>query len=126
MHRTRRRSQARVPTVHEASLDLTFIERLSSYATPVRLDSEWLVRIDAHYLGGGRHFGEWEVADIGLLVIFRRGTKIVRTKVGLLQSKRLYPDEQEFNEDEAIDYMVGFARLMKAPEESFLGVTEPR
>jgi hypothetical protein len=117
---------ARVPTVHETSLDLTFIERLSTYSTPVRLDSEWLVRIDTHYLGGGRHFGEWEVADIGVLAIYRQAGKIVRTKVGLLQSKRLYPDEQEFREDEAIDYMVGFARLMRLHEESFLGVTEPR
>lgn len=117
---------SRVPTIHETSLDLTFIERLSGYATPVRFDSQWLVRIDAHYLGGGRHFGQWEVADIGLLVIFRRGQKIVRTKVALLQSKRLYPDEQAFNEDEAIDYMVGFARLMRIAEESFLKITEPR
>jgi hypothetical protein len=117
---------SRVPTVHETSLDLTFIERLSGYAAPVRFESEWLVRIDAHYLGGGRHFGQWEVADIGLLIIFRRGLQILRTKVGLLQSKRLYPDEQGFDEDEAIDYMVGFARLMRIAEESFLKVTEPR
>jgi len=116
----------RVPTVHETSLDLTFIERLSSHATPVRFDSSWLVRIDAHYLGGGRHFGEWEVADIGVLIIFRQGNKIVRTKVGLLQSKRLYPDEQHFSEDEAIDYMIGFGRLMRIAEDSFLNVTEPR
>src|SRR5438477_10300348 len=96
----------RVPTVHETSLDLTLIERLSAFSSPVRFDSEWLVRIDAHYLGGGRHFGQWEIADIGLLVVFRRGGAIVRTKVGLLQSKRLYPDEQEFSEDEAVDYMI--------------------
>jgi len=117
---------SRVPTVHETSLDLTFIERLSGYAAPVRFTSEWVVRIDAHYLGGGRHFGQWEVADIGLLIIFRRGQQLLRTKVGLLQSKRLYPNEQAFDEDEAIDYLVGFARLLHIADESFLKVTEPR
>jgi len=116
---------SRVPTVHETSLDLTFIERLSRFAVPTRFESEWLVRIDAHYLGGGRHFGEWEIADVGLLVIFRRRGTVVRTKVALLQSKRLYPDEQSFSEDEAIDYMVGFGRLMRG-NESYLQVTEPR
>jgi hypothetical protein len=116
---------SRIPTVHETSLDLTFIERLSRFAAPVRLESECLVRIDAHYLGGGRHFGEWEVADIGLLVIFRRAGQVLRTKVALLQSKRLYPDEQDFSEDKAIDYMIGFGRLMPG-DESYFRVTEPR
>ncbi|MBV9071264.1 MAG: hypothetical protein JO231_21290 [Acidobacteria bacterium] len=116
----------RVPTVHETSLDLTLIERLSAFSSPVRFESEWLVRIDAHYLGGGRHFGQWEIADIGLLVVFRRNGVIVRTKVGLLQSKRLYPDEQEFSEDEAVDYMIGFARLMHPQSQEFLSVTSPR
>jgi hypothetical protein len=42
-----------------------------------------------------------------------------------LQSKRLYPDEQDFSEDEAIDYMIGFGRLMRQ-NESYLQVVEPR
>jgi hypothetical protein len=116
---------SRVPTAHETSLDLTFIERLSRFATPIRFESEWVVRLDAHYLGGGRHFGEWEVADVGLLVMFRRRGALIRTKVALLQSKRLYPDEQGFSEDEAIDYMVGFGRLMQT-DEDYLSIIEPR
>jgi hypothetical protein len=72
---------------------------------PRTLTSGWTVRIATHYLGGGRHYGEWngwerrwEVADIGVLVMFREAGKLRRTKVALLQSKRLYPDEQEFEE----------------------------
>jgi len=103
---------SRIPTVHETWLDLTLIEALSEFAIPVKLNSEWLVRIDTHYLGGGRHFGEWEIADIGILVMFRRKGKLERTKVGLLQSKRLYPLEQGFSEDEPVDYMIGFGRLL--------------
>ncbi len=116
---------SRVPMAHETSLDLTLIERLSHFGSPVRFPSEWLVRIETHYLGGGRHFGAWEIADVGLLVVFRRGGRVVRTKVALLQSKRLYPDEEGFNEDQAVDYILGFARLMQG-DESFLRVSEPR
>jgi len=30
-----------------------------------------------------------------------------------LQSKRLYPDEQEWDEDSPLDYMVGFRRIFQ-------------
>jgi hypothetical protein len=103
---------SRIPTAHETWLDLTMIEALSEFAVPVKLPSEWLVRIDTHYLGGGRHLGQWEVADIGILVMFRRQGHLERTKVALLQSKRLYPVEQGFSEDEAVDYRIGFGRLL--------------
>lgn len=114
-----------IPTVHETSLDLSFIEALTHYAAPFEFDSGWTVRLDTHYLGGGRHWDEWEVADIGVLVLFRRAGKLIRSKIGLLQSKRLYPIEQEFDEDTAIDYMIGFGRLLES-DETFLRVTEPR
>lgn len=106
----------RMPTTHETSLDLTFIEALSQFSAPHRTDSEWIVRLDAHYLGGGRHFGEWEIADIGFIVVFRRSGSVQRRKIALLQSKRLYPQEQGFEEDSAVDYMIGFARLMQGDD----------
>lgn len=74
---------------HETSLDLTVIEQLSQVASPLRFSGEWLVRLDTHYLGGGRHFGSWEIADLGVLVVFRRRGVVERVKVALLQSKRL-------------------------------------
>jgi hypothetical protein len=70
------------------------------------------VRVDAHYLGGGRHLGEWEIADLGLLIVIRDQGTVRLRKVALLQSKRLYPNEQIWEEDTPHDYAIGFARLM--------------
>ena len=64
------RKPAPIPTVHETSLDLTFIEHLSQVAVPYQLPSKWVVRMDTHYLGGGRHFGSWEIADIDFIATF--------------------------------------------------------
>ena len=119
------RKISRMPNVHETSLDLTFIEQLSNHSSPVKLGSGWTVRLDTHYLGGGRHFGSWEIADIGFLVMFRHAGRLVRSKVALLQSKRLYPTEVDFDEDQSIDYFVGFGRLFES-EETHLSVSEPR
>ena len=64
---------ATFPNAHEEALDLTFISHFAQHAVElVRFGSHWTVRIDAHYIGGGRHYRTWEVADIGLMTIFRR------------------------------------------------------
>ncbi len=57
--------------------------------------------------------------------MFRQGGKVVRTKVALLQSKRLYPDEQDLDEDTPIDYMIGFRRLFHS-DDDWDAVTQPR
>ena len=119
------RKISRMPSTHETALDHSLIEALSHYTAPIRLGSGWLVRIDTHYLGGGSHFGSWEVADVGIIVQFRQVGRLIRSKVGLLQSKRLYPSEQEYEEDEPIDYLMGFGRLYE-DDDSFLQVTRPR
>ena len=115
----------RIPTTHETSLDMSFIQALSQQSAPVRMPSGHLVRIDVHFLGGGRHFDLWEVADIGVMVIYREGDNRVRTKVALLQSKRLYPIEQDFDENTPLDYMMGFRRLHES-DEDFLRVSNSR
>lgn len=121
-----------VPTIHEVPLDMTFIQHFLGVSAPQRFLSGWTVEINTHYLGGGRHYGEWddfprrwEIADIGLLVIFRQAGKVLRSKVALLQSKRLYPDEQEFEEDVPLDYMIGFGRLFHS-DDDWAEVIEPR
>ncbi len=114
-----------IPTSHETSLDLTFVEHFSQFAAPVAFDSQWIVRLDTHYLGGGRHFGEWEIADVGLLVLFRRRGIVVKSKICLLQSKRLYPTEEAFHEDGPMDYLIGFGRLFES-DEDFAESVEPR
>ena len=58
--------------------------------------------------------------------MFRRAGKLVRSKVALLQSKRLYPDELEWDEDSPLDYMVGFRRLFREDEEWGAGAAPRR
>lgn len=112
--------------VYETSLDQTFIDQISNHAAPVTLGSGWTVRLDTHFLGGGRHFRSWEIADIGFLVMFRKSGKLVRSKVALLQSKRLYPIEvDQCDEDNLYNYLVGFERLFES-DNSYLSVSSPR
>ncbi len=99
------------PNLPEESLDLTWIEHLSQYASPVTLSSSWTIKIETHYLGGLRHFYSWEIADIGVLIFFRRAGLLERSKVALLQSKRLYPSSNTVQEEDKIDYEIGFARI---------------
>lgn len=99
------------PNIPEEQLDLTWIEHLSQYSSAIRFPSAWTVRIDTHYLGGLRHYYRWEIADVGLLVFFRQGGVIERSKVALLQSKRLYPSKGSVEEESKVDYEVGFGRL---------------
>jgi hypothetical protein len=50
------------PNVSEGSLDQTWIDHLSQYASPITLSSSWTVKIETHNLGGMRHWRFWEVA----------------------------------------------------------------
>jgi hypothetical protein len=101
-----------VPNAPEPSLDMTFVEHFTQYGMPRVFGSGFTVRVDTHFLGGLRHFyGRWEIADIGLLVHFRRGGKLLRSKAAVLQSKRLYPEGISVKEDVREDYEIGFARL---------------
>lgn len=111
-----------VPHAHEPSLDITLISSIMPQARPVSSPSDWLVRIDTQFLGGGRHFRNWEIADIGVLVMFRRAGELLRTKVALLQSKRLYANEQ--SSEDAPDY-IGFGRLHEI-DSVFAAAVAPR
>jgi hypothetical protein len=99
------------PNLPEESLDLTWVEYLSQHASPLTLSSSWTIKIETHYLGGLRHFMRWEIADIGVLLFLRRAGRIEKSKVALLQSKRLYPLHNTVQEEDRVDYEIGFARL---------------
>src|SRR5438128_614452 len=116
---------SRIPTHHEVSFDETFIEHLSQVGAPIRFPSKWGLSIDTHFLGGMRHFVRWEIADIGVLVTFRHQGNLVRTKTALLQSKRLYPEEQHLDEDRLSMYERGFFRLYH-DDGAFRQITQPR
>lgn len=113
------------PNSHEESLDLTFVESFSHHEAPVSLPSGWTMRFETHFIGGRQHWDKWEIADIGLLVMLRAGGQQRLTKVALLQSKRLYPNEVAFEENEHYEYMIGFRRLFEQDNE-WADVVKPR
>jgi len=104
------------PNTHEESLDLTFISHFASRQGPIKFGSNWTVRFDAHYIGGGRHYRNWEVADLGLMVIFRKRGKIVRSKLAFLQSKKLYANTVKYKPVDPY-YRMGMGRLLVTEEE---------
>jgi hypothetical protein len=106
---------SRIPTNHEPELDLQLIAALNRTPAITAVDG-WTVYIQTHFLGGRRHFYNWEVADIGLLVIFRDRGRVLRIKVGLLQSKRLYSAETQTLPNFNLQARIGFATLLQDPE----------
>ena len=118
-NRTTSERMCRLPNVWETSLDQAFIDTLVGRGGPIQVDSGWTVRIETHFLGGGRHWGpewdfprrRWEIADLGVLVMIREGFRLVLTKLALFQSKRLYPVDQPIDEIEIDHYISGFYRL---------------
>lgn len=102
----------RMPTTHEETLDFALIDALADGRGPHLTQSGTIVDIDAHFVGGGWHWARWEIADIGLIINFRSGDVLLRTKVVLLQSKRIYPREAEFTEDLGLARPGGFGSLM--------------
>ena len=81
------------------------------------LPCNWIVRIDAHFIGGGRHFGTWEVADIGLMIVFRRNGKVIKSKIALLQSKKLYANSLKYSKENKYFSRFGLGRLLVSNEE---------
>ena len=104
----------RMPTLHEETLDFTFIEGVSDAVGPHVLSSGTVVDVDMHWVGSGTHWERWEVADIGLIFNFRVRSEILRTKIALLQSKRIYPRESEFSEERGLTRLGGFGSLMSS------------
>ena len=104
------------PNAHEESLDLLFISHFAQMQGAIKFGSKWTLRFDAHFIGGGRHYRTWEVADIGLMVIFRKNGKITRSKLTFLQSKKLYANTLKY---QPIDpyYRSGMGRLLVTDDE---------
>lgn len=99
------------PNCHEGYLDITLVEFLTRYSSPISICNNWTVRIDTHFIGGRRHFHGWEVADIGVLVYFKNNGKLLQSKVALLQSKRLYPLRGTVKEEIREDVIIGISSL---------------
>ena len=96
---------------------MNFVSYFSRHQHPIKLVSNWVVRIDAHFIGGGRHFSTWEVADIAIMIIFRKLGKVLRSKIVLIQSKKLYADPIHHKEEDPRTRRLGLGRLLVSDEE---------
>ncbi|MBX5173347.1 hypothetical protein HJB84_26350 [Rhizobium sp. NZLR1b] len=80
-----------VPNMRETSLDDGLIEAIIPSCAPRLLPSGAVVQMDVRNIGGLRRLYSWETADIAILVFVYRAEALIAQKIGLLQSKRLYP-----------------------------------
>lgn len=79
--------------------------------------------MDTHNIGGLRRLGgpawdlpfrrRWETADIAVLVFVYRGDALVAKKVGLLQSKRLYPANNDVEDEDEIGFLHGMNAFLR-------------
>ena len=110
-----------VPNIRETSLDDGLIEALIPNTAPTLLPSGAIVRMDTHNIGGLRRIGfrnpslprRWETADIAVLVFIYRHETLVAKKIGLLQSKRLYPENNDVEEDDEISFRYGMNAFIR-------------
>lgn len=106
-----------LPNIRETSLDDGLIEALIPDSAPTVLPSGAIVRMDMHNIGGLRRIGgpfgdppfraRWETADIAMLVFIYRGENLVAKKIGLLQSKRLYPQNNDVDDNDEAGFYYG-------------------
>lgn len=69
--------------------------------------------LEVHNIGGLRQFGRWELADIAFVVHVSMFGKPLEQKIGLLQSKRLYPENYDVDEDDPISFRMGLNGLIE-------------
>jgi hypothetical protein len=121
-----------LPNIRETSLDDGLIEALIPEAAPTLLSSGAIVRMDTHNVGGLLRFGwprweppfmrRWETADIAILVFVYRRETLIAKKIGLLQSKRLYPENNDVEDDEdEFDVAWGMNRFIRREDTQAIG-----
>jgi hypothetical protein len=124
---------ANLPNVRETSLDDGLIEALVPDSAPTLLPSGAIVRMDTHNVGGLRRLGggpwdwdipspgRWETADLAILVFVYRCEELIAKKIGLLQSKRLYPDNKDVDDEDEIGFRYGMNVFLHRENQQALG-----
>ncbi len=107
------------PNLLEDGYDIRAIQELLGHK-----DVATAMIYDAHFIGGGRHYRTWEVADIGLMVMFRRNGKIIRSKLTFLQSKKLFASSLQLRSYDPY-HRHGMGRLLVTDEEH-IELVKPR
>ncbi len=101
------------PNIREPSLDDAFINKVSQFAAPKALPSGAIVMLEVHNIGGLRQFDKWELADIAFVVHVSMFGRPLDQKIGLLQSKRLYPENFDVDDDDPISFSMGLNGLIE-------------
>jgi len=116
---------ANLPNIRETSLDDGLIEALIPDSAPRILPSGAIVRMDTHNIGGLRRLGSphwdwdlpqrrrWETADIAILVFVYLRDALIAKKIGLLQSKRLFPTNQDVDDEDEIGFLHGMNAFIR-------------
>jgi hypothetical protein len=120
-----------VPNIRETSLDDGLIEGLIPDTAPHILRSGAIVRMDTHNIGGLRRMGwppwdfphpqRWETADIAILVFVYRKETLIAKKIGLLQSKRLYPVNNDVDDDDEFGFRLGMNAFIRKDQTQAIG-----
>jgi hypothetical protein len=79
--------------------------------------------MDTHNIGGLRRLGRphwdfpfrrrWETADIAILVFVYRNEALIAKKIGLLQSKRLYPNNNDVDDEDEAGFLYGMNAFIR-------------
>lgn len=110
----------RVPNIHEPSLDDALIEALIPLSSPHLLESGAIVEMNIHNIGGLRRFHRWETADIAVIVFIYRSGNLLAKKIGLLQSKRLYPANRDVDDSDPVEFYYGMNKFLRRDPKSVL------
>jgi len=111
-----------VPNIRETSLDDVLVNALIPFSPPKRLHSGAVVQMDIHNIGGLRRVYHWETADIAVLVFVYRGRQMVAQKIGMLQTKRLFPKNNDVLDDDPEGFRYGMNAFLNRDSRSPLAV----
>lgn len=111
-----------VPNIRETTLDDALVDALIPFSPPKRLRSGAVVEMDIHNIGGLRRIYHWETADIAILVFIYRGRQIIAQKIGMLQTKRLFPKNNDVLDDDPEGFRYGMNAFLNRDSRSPLAV----
>jgi hypothetical protein len=111
-----------VPNIRETTLDDTLVDALIPFSPPKLLKSGAVVEMDVHNIGGLRRLYHWETADIAILVFIYRGRQMIAQKIGMLQTKRLFPKNNDVLDEDPEGFRYGMNAFLNRDARSPLAV----
>jgi hypothetical protein len=111
-----------VPNIRETTLDDALVDALIPFSPPKRLQSGAVVEMDVHNIGGLRRIYHWETADIAILVFIYRGRQMIAQKIAMLQTKRLFPKNNDVLDEDPEGFRYGMNAFLNRDSRSPLAV----